>query len=95
MVHHHVTYIRAYYEVRNIESLPLQHMTKRNRMIRGLLLPMVIFLWVIGWSMVSLGFKKEIKRKTALAHSKGLHERDVTFLVPFTEENVTAHTKRR
>jgi hypothetical protein len=65
-------------------------MPKRNKVISRLVLPIGIFLWFIGWSLLILGSKMEIKRKTAISHPKWSHEKDVTFIMSTPEQKVTA-----
>ena len=37
---------------------------KRNRLVVALMLPALIFVWLVGWSMYWLGHKREDKRRT-------------------------------
>jgi hypothetical protein len=65
-------------------------MPKKSRAVLSLVLPMAIFLWFIGWSLVMLGSKMEIKRKTAILHPKSSPEKDVIFIMPVPEQKIAA-----
>jgi hypothetical protein len=65
-------------------------MPKRNKVISRLVLPLAIFLWLIGWSLLMLGSKMETKRNMALLHPKSSREKEVTLIMPVPEQKITA-----
>ena len=68
-------------------------MPKRDRMISRLLLPMTILLWFIGWIMVSIGSRMDMKRKTAIIQPKPSHEKRSTFTMPVPRQKLTAQRR--
>ena len=68
-------------------------MPKRDRMISRLLLPMTIFLWFIGWIIVSIGSRMDMKRKTAIIQPKQSHEKGSTFIMPVPRQKLTAQRR--
>jgi len=59
-------------------------MPVRNRAISLLLMPVVVFLWFIGWSLYWFG----LKRRTEMPQPKSPHEKDLTFIVPVLENKL-------
>jgi hypothetical protein len=55
-------------------------MLKRKRTRSRLLLPMAIFMYLIGWIIVTVGSNKEMNKKTAIPHPESLHKKDATFI---------------
>ncbi|MCJ7424831.1 hypothetical protein MUP01_11285 [Candidatus Bathyarchaeota archaeon] len=60
----------------------------RNRIIRQLFLPVAIILWIIGWTMVWTGSRKD--RETKRTQTKAAPEDNLTIIVPITSEEIEA-----
>jgi len=43
---------------------------KRNRLVVALLLPALVLVWLVGWSMYWLGHQREDKKRTKPAPKK-------------------------
>ena len=55
-------------------------MRKRNRVIMFLLMPIVVFIWFIGWSLYWIGSKEHAKPR------KIPDQNELTFAVQMSEE---------
>jgi hypothetical protein len=56
---------------------------KRNKAIIVLLLPAIIFLWIIGWSLYWIGHQKEPRKAQPSSNAK---EEDRVSLIPMVLE---------
>jgi len=56
---------------------------KRNRAIIVLLLPAIIFLWIVGWSLYWIGHQKEPRKAQPPSSPK---EEDYVSLIPIVLE---------
>jgi hypothetical protein len=56
---------------------------KRNRVVMVLLLPVVAILWLMGWSLCWVGFRKQLVKS---AKSKRHEGEDLTFTVLMPEQ---------
>jgi hypothetical protein len=54
----------------------------RNRLIKLLLLPLALFLWIIGWSMMWAGTRKEQETRPKTANE----EQENVTMMPFLPE---------
>jgi hypothetical protein len=57
-------------------------MPKRNKAIAIIMMPLAIFLWVIGWSLFQAGSKKEPRRQQVEPPIK----KELTFIVQIPEQ---------
>jgi putative Mn2+ efflux pump MntP len=60
----------------------------RNRIIRPLLIPIAILLWIIGWTMVLIGFRKE--QETQRAQTGTTQKEDLITIIPMIPEELEA-----
>jgi large-conductance mechanosensitive channel len=56
----------------------------RNRVIRLLILPIAIFLWIIGWTMLWAGTRKE--QKTQQPQAETAPEDESITIIPMIPE---------
>ena len=56
---------------------------KRNKAIIVLLLPVIIFLWIVGWSLYCIGHQKEPQKAKPPSSTK---EEDHVHLIPIVLE---------
>jgi len=56
---------------------------KRNKVIMFLVLPAIIFLWIIGWGLYWIGHQKETQKANSPSSPK---EKDHVDLVPIVLE---------
>ena len=61
----------------------LREKRRRNKAIVVLLLPAIIFLWIIGWSLYWIGHQKEPRKVQPSSHAK---EEDHVSLIPMVLE---------
>jgi hypothetical protein len=75
---------------RYIDSFNLTaFMRKRNRVALFLLMPTVVFMWFIGWSLYWIGSREDAKpRKTS-------DQNELTFTVQMPEEKYATHAMGR
>jgi hypothetical protein len=66
-------------------------MPKRNRVVLLLLMPMVIFVWLIGMSLYRVGAKRE----AALPQPDLSRQKDSTYIVPVPEQTFEALASQR
>jgi hypothetical protein len=57
----------------------------RNRVIRLLFLPIAIFLWIIGWTMLWAGTRKEQKAQQTQAET-ATEDESITIMPMMPEE---------
>jgi len=55
-------------------------MRKRNRVVLFLLMPIIVFMWLIGWSLYCLGSREDAKPR------KASNQNELTFAVQMPEE---------
>jgi hypothetical protein len=55
-------------------------MRKRNRVVLFLMLPIVVFMWFIGWSLYCIGSRADAKPR------KASDQNELTFTVQMPEE---------
>jgi hypothetical protein len=60
----------------------------RNRIIRSLLIPIAILLWIIGWTMVWIGSRKE--QGTQPAQTRTTQKEDSITIMPMIPEELEA-----
>jgi hypothetical protein len=56
---------------------------KRNRAVIALLLPVIIFLWIVGWGLFWIGYQKESRKNQSSPSPK---EEDSVRIVPIMFE---------
>ena len=56
---------------------------KRNKAVIVLLLPAIIFLWIVGWSLYWIGHQKETRKAQPSSYPK---EEDHVSLIPMVLE---------
>lgn len=61
----------------------LREKRKRNKAVIFLLLPAIIFLWIIGWSLYWIGHQKEPRKAQPSSSPK---EEDYVSLIPIVLE---------
>ncbi|MGA2310454.1 MAG: hypothetical protein ABSG57_13025 [Candidatus Bathyarchaeia archaeon] len=63
----------------------------RNRLIKLLLLPVAVFLWIIGWTMMWAGTRKEQETRPETA----AEEESITIMpmIPEEQEQCEARTR--
>ena len=66
-------------------------MNTGNRIIILLFLPMIIFLWLIGWNLEHF----TTKRKTAVVHSELYSQNCLILISPIEEQNIEMCTRQR
>ncbi len=62
----------------------LRDRRKRNKAIIVLLLPAIIFVWIVGWSLYWIGHQKESRKAQPSSPSK---EEDYVSLIPIFLED--------
>jgi hypothetical protein len=55
-------------------------MRKRNRVVLFLLMPIMVFMWLIGWSLYCIGSREDAKPR------KKSNQNELTFTVQMPEE---------
>jgi hypothetical protein len=60
---------------------PTTLMHKRNRVALFLMLPIVIFIWFVGWSLYWIGSRREVGKPR-----KNIDQKELTFTVLMPEE---------
>jgi nitrogen fixation-related uncharacterized protein len=61
----------------------------RNRVIRLLFLPIAIFLWIIGWTMLWAGTSKE--QETEQTQAETCTEDESITIIPIIPEKLEEH----